>query len=263
MKLLYYGVTTGRALQTLGEEYTDTWQSSRHTPPTYRSRVGLILLPVISSYALSRVGGSSHTRERYPWLSGLSKTLPDVLEAIFEINLALFYFRGTYYDIVKRIFQVRYLSSKPKDPHTRPPSYSLLGLLISIRLLYRLTVVAHRLIGTSHPAIHKKGTGKIKERHLDDRPISSFYDSEDQGDGQTKTAEEDEGTMLDISLIPENLRAGRICTLCLEERTNGCSTECGHLFCWSCIVGWGREKPECPLCRQSLNVIRLLPIYNL
>jgi peroxin-10 len=56
------------------------------------------------------------------------------------------------------------------------------------------------------------------------------------------------------------------CTLCMEQREpeKGTSavTECGHVFCWECILGWSKEKPECPLCRQSLNPSHLLPIYN-
>ncbi|KAL9940131.1 hypothetical protein V8E36_000836 [Tilletia maclaganii] len=56
------------------------------------------------------------------------------------------------------------------------------------------------------------------------------------------------------------------CTLCMEQRTpergNSAVTECGHVFCWDCIMGWAREKPECPLCRQSLAPSRLLPVYN-
>lgn len=56
------------------------------------------------------------------------------------------------------------------------------------------------------------------------------------------TAEEDERTILDFTQIPPAVRGSRNCTLCLEERTATTSTECGHLFCWDCIVGWGREK---------------------
>lgn len=56
------------------------------------------------------------------------------------------------------------------------------------------------------------------------------------------------------------------CTLCMEkrepERGTSAVTECGHVFCWDCIVGWAREKPACPLCRQSLNPSHILPIYN-
>ncbi|SPO37659.1 related to PEX10 - peroxisomal assembly protein -peroxin [Pseudozyma flocculosa] len=36
------------------------------------------------------------------------------------------------------------------------------------------------------------------------------------------------------------------CTLCMDQRTpqcgNSAATECGHVFCWDCIVGWAREK---------------------
>lgn len=57
------------------------------------------------------------------------------------------------------------------------------------------------------------------------------------------------------------------CTLCMDRREPelGASavTECGHVFCWSCITNWAREKAECPLCRQALHVERLQPIYNL
>ncbi|KAL4402524.1 peroxisome biogenesis factor 10 [Malassezia pachydermatis] len=57
------------------------------------------------------------------------------------------------------------------------------------------------------------------------------------------------------------------CTLCMDRRApeQGTSavTECGHVFCWDCITEWAKEKAECPLCRQSLQCARLIPIYNL
>ncbi|KAL0950612.1 hypothetical protein HGRIS_007403 [Hohenbuehelia grisea] len=266
VKLLYYGLTTGRATQTLGEEYTDTWQFSifsRRTPPSFRLRAALVLLPTIPSYIIGRLG---HRRDDLPpRLSSLLKQLPTVLEVITEINLAIFYLRGTYYDLVKRVLGIRHLSSIPVNPHVRPPSYSLLGVLLLVRLL-------HRLITSLRSSSSADGKGKSRSQdinmdensaYLDDRAVVSFLGPEDPDGAPARPAEEDERTMLDIPAIPDALRASRSCTLCLEERTDSCATECGHLFCWSCIVGWGREKAECPLCRQSLNLARLLPIYNL
>ena len=108
-----------------------------------------------------------------------------------------------------------------------------------------------------------------------------MLDTANQDDAPPLPAEADERTILDVARIPPAVRAGRTCTLCLEERTASCATDCGHLFCWNCIVGWGREKvsmhllavssnkaesvvqAECPLCRQTLNLNSLLPIYNL
>ena len=77
---------------------------------------------------------------------------------------------------------------------------------------------------------------------IDDRRVSSMLETASQDDMPPLPAEEDERTVLDVSKIPAAVRAGRNCTLCLEERTASCATDCGHLFCWNCIVGWGREK---------------------
>jgi peroxin-10 len=100
------------ATQTLGEEYTDIWQysSSHLSPPPSRVRASLILLPTVSAYILGRWGTSSFS-ERYPSFGKMLKTLPVGLEVFAEINLAIFYLRGTYYDILKRLLGIRYVRS--------------------------------------------------------------------------------------------------------------------------------------------------------
>ncbi|KAJ7601595.1 Pex12 amino terminal region-domain-containing protein [Mycena polygramma] len=251
VKLGYYGLTTARATQTLGEEYTDVWQYSvfrRAVPPSRLTRAALVLLPTLPGYLLARLDDLSPDYGQPSRFRKTLKTLPSVFEVLAELNLAIFYINGTYYDLVKRLLGVRKVSSIPQDPHIRPPSYSLLGILLGVRLLHRLIVFLRRNLKT----------------FLDERPVSTFLSPVDpEGEPAKPAEEEDERTMLDVVSIPDASRAGRNCTLCLEERTDSCATECGHLFCWSCIVGWGREKAECPLCRQSLSLTRLLPIYNL
>lgn len=117
--------------------------------------------------------------------------------------------------------------------------------------MHRLIIVvqSHRTANSvlsSSKGMEKGGvTLTSRETFLDDRPVSSFLGPGDPEGEPAKPAEEDERTMLDVTSIPDTQRASRNCTLCLEERTDSCSTECGHLFCWSCIVGWGREK-ACP-----------------
>jgi peroxin-10 len=119
----------------------------------------------------------------------------------------------------------------------------LLGILLGVRLLHRLVVFLRRNVAAEPIAKGKqRESNNTQETFLDERPVSMFLGPIDPEGEPAKPAEEDERTMLDISSIPDALRASRNCTLCLEERTDSCATECGHLFCWSCIVGWGREK---------------------
>ncbi|KAF8912908.1 peroxisome assembly protein per8 [Gymnopilus junonius] len=267
VKCCYYGLTTGRATQTLGEEYTDIWQYSsfdKAFPPSLATRTALILTSFFPAYVLGRWGQSNSLQNSHPKIARWFTTMPMILDVATEVNLALFYVRGSYYDLVKRVMGIKHISSIPKDLHTRPPSYSLLGILIMIRLLYRLIKFCQSKSVTLPEASRgrKSIASASRDVFIDDRLVSSLLDRVPESE-PAKPAEEDEGTALDINAMPSALRASRNCTLCLEERTDSCATECGHLFCWNCIVGWGREKPECPLCRQSLSLDKLLPIYNL
>ncbi|KAJ7748513.1 Pex12 amino terminal region-domain-containing protein [Mycena maculata] len=268
VKLGYYGLTTARATQTLGEEYTDIWQYSafhRALPPPRLTRAALVLLPTLPAYLLARLDDISPDYGRPSRFRKTLKSLPGALEVLTELNLAVFYINGTYYDLVKRLLGIQKVSSIPQNPHVRPPSYSLLGILLGVRLLYRLVAFLRKNLAAEPSSAKgkRRETSNAQETFLDERPVSMFMGPVNPEGEPAKPAEEDERTMLDVSSIPDALRASRNCTLCLEERTDSCSTECGHLFCWSCIVGWGREKAECPLCRQSLCLTRLLPIYNL
>jgi peroxin-10 len=52
----------------------------------------------------------------------------------------------------------------------------------------------------------------------------------------------------------------RKCTLCLEPFSDPSVTTCGHVFCWTCVQDWVKEKAECPLCRQSVLSQKILPL---
>jgi peroxin-10 len=177
------------------------------------------------------------------------------------------------------------ISATPIDPNTRPPSYALLGVLILVRLGYRLLNYLRTHSPQRAPSVADEKSpspSNPDEPQLDDRPISALLNYDPEA-GLAPSDEKGPLTVLDLETAPASITAGRMCTLCLEERTATCVTECGHLFDWNCIYSWGRERvrcrfpimgfrrvskvgltqAECPLCRQSLKLTRILPIYNL
>ncbi|KAI5123747.1 hypothetical protein M0805_000339 [Coniferiporia weirii] len=254
-KLLYYGFSIGRATQTLGEEYTNIWQTSVADLgfPSARRRAALVFLPALPAYALTRLESRLSTQNES--LARILRRVPTILDVISEVNLAAFYFSGVYYSLARRILRIKSISSIPENPNARPPSYSLLGILISIRLLHRLVSAVrsfHRrdekgsIQGAPMKGKLSSRTDSSLEPSIDGVPISEVLANIPDESSAPVPAEEDEGTALDFANILDDVRARRSCTLCLEERTSSCATECGHMFCWSCIVGWGREKVFAP-----------------
>ncbi|KAF6766454.1 peroxisome assembly protein per8 [Ephemerocybe angulata] len=209
VKLLYYGLTIGRATQTLGEEYTDIWQYSSKRgklPPSTRRRALLIILSVFPAYALAKLGSNMSLNQMYPELGTWLRRIQKTLSITTEVNLALFYLRGTYYDPIKRILGIQQLSSFPENPHTRPPSYSLLGVMIGIRLVYRLVQELKPSLwpNSTVTQANDDSTSGSMNAFLDDRPISQVIKSQSLEDAPVVPAEDDEGTALDVASISED-----------------------------------------------------------
>lgn len=98
-----------QATQTLGEEYTDIWQRTTTVPPSRLTRAALVLLPSLPAYILTRFVNMSSVSAQSPTLAAVLKGLPIALETLTELNLAVFYIRGVYYDVLKRLLRVRHV----------------------------------------------------------------------------------------------------------------------------------------------------------
>ena len=47
------------------------------------------------------------------------------------------------------------------------------------------------------------------------------------------------------------------CPICCDARNDiAYAMPCGHRFCLGCIVRWADVKPECPLCRRPIEIVR-------
>ena len=285
--LLYLGCTTLLGNRTLGEEYCDIVQieTAKRLLPSTRRRASYILLSVLLPYTVSRLtprihqfldskpasatGAPIERSKLYDWhclmryvlLSVESTVSPSLLSSV---SLAAFYLNGAYYHLSKRVLGLRYVFTLEPSASSADNSYEVLGVLLVLQMLLQGYIhVTNALRATNNT------TGEETDAQLSVSDGKSF--------GWKRTVGNVATIVEGINLTPSPLAPRqtlteptsmkwiqgsqqRKCTLCLEELKDPSVTTCGHLFCWTCITDWIREKPECPLCRQSLQGQHVLPL---
>jgi len=160
----------------------------------------------------------------------LFNALPKIklmLITIHRLHLSIFYIKGIYFTIAKRLANVNYAKYIVNDEHQNN-SFSVLGKLSFVQAALMLSLQLFGLYSEFSSTVYFSGTSSA--------PSSA-----------TKTNVEIEQQK---------------CSLCLEQRKHTSLTACGHLFCWSCIQEWIRNKPECPLCREDLHPNQIVCLRN-
>lgn len=150
-KGLYYGMTTGTGVQTIGEEYLGLIQMDGDNPRAVASdlrRYMFILFEVFQDSILSKLfgllakyGKQLHDQNHlHPALYKMTQELPYMTNTFTEFlkafNIAIFYLFGTpYHQISKAVTDIRYRSLRPQSNLEARKLYKLLGFASLIRLL--------------------------------------------------------------------------------------------------------------------------------
>ena len=208
-------------------------------------------------------------------------------QPIYALSLATFYFTGAYYHLSKRLFGLRYVFTKQLKPDEQRVGYEVLGVLLVLQMAVQSTLhIRDTYIeatastttggGTKEtpsnpsaivgPGIEMHLSGPLETSSTPSQLLSTVHMPHFLPPGlsaNTSTPILDTPRyFLDDDEIMAWIPAGqqRKCTLCLEPFKDPSVTTCGHVFCWTCVQDWVKEKAECPLCRQGVLSQKILPL---
>ena len=200
---------------------------------------------------------------------------------IYAISLIAFYFTGSYYHIAKRLTSLRYIFTKKLGPHEQREGYEVLGVLLVLQIAVQSILHVRETffpqaasIGIAAPTAALVGPGIELPVNTSASDPTSLPQPRELPPGlaantATPVLSEPRIELSDPTALafigasadsPAETEQQRKCTLCLDPYKDPSVTTCGHVFCWECVMDWVKEKPECPLCRQSISPQKVLPL---
>lgn len=258
------------------------------------------LLPAFRRKLRAKLEASLRRRRGKPdktsssWVTNLQSYLLRNLDTltspspIHALSLTAFYFTGAYYHLAKRLSGLRYIFTRRLNPSEQRIGYEVLGVLLVLQLSVQAYFHLHETyssVPTISDAATVGGGSAVLDNGVEVSLDPNAYSSNnallfEEGGAQRDTVglHSKISRMTHTPLPPAESDAGivnledegklkwiessqqRKCTLCLEPMRDPSATTCGHVFCWTCISDWVREKPECPLCRQGVLGQHILPL---
>lgn len=241
-KFLYLTFTTVLGSRTLGEEYTDLFYTNSDGSgiPSHMRRAGFVAIAAGTPLAVLRLGprfksllqrwlGDSQSGSK-GWIKWALDNLPGI-QTMLSIHYAVFYFTGAYYQLSKRIWGMRYSFGHREETQQGRIGYEVIGTLLLSQIAFAGISKLRRMVWPDEEGAGDSPEGQLKRVLLE--PSTSTNISKET------TAHIDLSDSNVLAYIPEPSRS---CVLCMSVMTDPAATVCGHIFCWTCICEWCREK---------------------
>ena len=246
--------------------------------PAFRNRLRLKLESDLRKSSPN--GSSKSTASSYYFKSYILNNLSGITSPslLYAVGLAVFYFSASYYHIAKRLFGLRYMFTKRTSLFDQRIGYEVLGVLLVFQMVMQGWLHIRSTLNDAPPKLANPASMLERSAMIDSAvPRGLQTDHEFLLESTAATpdinmARAEYSTQTPILSKPRyHLRDEKVlawihgrqlrkCTLCLEEMRDPSVTTCGHVFCWTCIGDWIKEKPECPLCRQGTTSQHVLPL---
>uniref|UniRef100_A0A182VT35 RING-type E3 ubiquitin transferase n=1 Tax=Anopheles minimus TaxID=112268 RepID=A0A182VT35_9DIPT len=232
-EILYHHYAILNNLQTLGEEYTGIIQVDDNYVMLPNKAIQLlsILLEYVGEHVVDRVLTYLQTEiDRSEELlesvkTALHKfidTLRVVVPFVRGFHTSLFYINGGKYHISKRLTGINYASLLR---YHSIYGYKVLGYVTLTQLVLALAARYRQYRSGPIPKI------------ISARSVSGKLSS-------------------GAALRSQN------CALCMDTTQDISVTQCGHLFCWHCILNWLDKRQICPICRETIKKTRVVRLQN-
>ncbi|CAB4256015.1 similar to Saccharomyces cerevisiae YDR265W PEX10 Peroxisomal membrane E3 ubiquitin ligase, required for for Ubc4p-dependent Pex5p ubiquitination and peroxisomal matrix protein import [Maudiozyma barnettii] len=272
-KLLYLSLTTLIGRKTLGEEYVDIFIVNKKNKGLVKryQRLVFIIGYTLGPYLLQKLlslwkrhhqilnedddHDDSNNDGQLSWEA--------ITNSLLDIHMLIFYFKGAYYDMSRRVSGLRYVTGhhltndEKRIRERNSKTYKVLGSVLLLQSLSNYIPLVKYLgqLLTNSIFKHNYRDTNIKssdQTRINEKigiikgvPEESKYHHIDLSDGNC------------FKFIPESSRK---CILCLSDISDPSSAPCGHIYCWKCIINWCTEKEECPLCRQICKPQQVIPL---
>ena len=139
-------------------------------------------------------------------------------------------------------------------PGEQRPGYELLGLLLLLQIATQsyLSLASTKMDSDPTKALIEDILIPTQISEGEKAAIVGLHPPPSPTNDELITTTQTVLDLADENVLPYIPGGSRRCPLCLDPMKDPTAAECGHLFCWTCILRWTGEaigQGECPICR--------------